>query len=193
MMGRVISLISVLLLALAWQQQPVSADSFLVAKIAIQFVMQINKDYDKIKAFMEGPPTENGQLTAKDVNIFDKLNDISKQLSDVHYSLLKIDDDELNRLTDKADELFKEVRYVQDKFKKFTSYTHKHQISTKVRFYEEVTSPVYDNLGHAVSRMYDVLTSRNLQTQSLLSLLSENEVNVNEFLNHYVQHMKILN
>ena len=193
MMGRVIPLISVLLLALAWQQQPVSANPFLMAKSAIQFAMQINEGYDKIKAFMEGPPTENDQLTAKDVKIFDKLNGISKQLSDVQYSLLnKIDGDELNRLTDKVGELFKEVRYVQDKFKKFTGYTNNHQNSTKARFYEEVTSPVYDNLGDAVSRMYDVLTFRNLQTQTLLSILSQNKVNINEFLNHYVQHMKIL-
>ena len=193
-MGRVISLISVLLLALSWQQQPVSANSFHVAKSAIQFVMKINEVYDKIKAFMEGPPTENDQLTATDVKVFDKLNGIYKQLSGVQNSLLKkIDVDELNRLTDKAEELLKEVRYVREVFNKFTSYTHKHQISTKIRFYEEITSPLYDNLGDAVSRMYNALTSRNLQTQSLLSLLSENEVNINEFLNHYVQHMKILN
>ena len=179
-MGRVISSICVLFLVL--QQQPVSANPFLLAKNAFEFGVEVYEDYQKIKAFFDGPPTDDDQLTTKDVKIFDKLNGISQQISDVQYSLRnKIANDKLEKLTDKVGDLFVEVRYVQNVFKTFTEYTDKHQNVTLSRFYDEVTSPTKDNLGEAVRRMYDVLTSRNLQAQTLLSLLSGKEVNINDF------------
>ena len=178
-MRRVIPSICVLLMALSWQQPPADANPILMAKAVFEFGVEAYDDYKKIKAFFDRPPTDDEQLSAKDVKMFGMLQDISLKLSDVQYNLMaKIAEDELDKVLKQVNKLWDRISDVQDVYSSFTELTHDHRNNS---VYDVVTVATDRNgkLVKAVRAMNRILSSDKFQKETLLSMLSNEEVNMN--------------
>ena len=182
-MARFVPFICILLLALGYQQ-PASANPLIIAKAVFQFGMEAYQDFQQIKAFLDRPPTADEELSGTDVKIFSQLNEISTKISNMQNTLLsKISKDLQDKLSVKLDKMFQHIRDVQRIYKTFSTYTeHLDEVhnATLARFVKSVTNSDLHKLSTTVQKMHEALTTLDMKYESVLSILSDRTVNIND-------------